>query len=1454
MELLENVIIKLNVHTKEIRSEDLQDIMLIIKKTHNSTEQFQEIYSEILAKLWDHLSYELPAFDNQLLCCTCFYSVLSNLQRQDLYLEKALQIINHEIMSKRATNDKENNTSVAVSLCYGLFQSSYLIQEKDQPLEELKKLLKGTFDLLMLMANEYSQYTFIVFKIMTAFKKVIDTPCQEYLFNRERKIKLLNLINHNWENPITGVRNLNRILFQMLLLILNNDIYEKVLNEINSFYWNKGKFLMLTEIIEHSNGNVEKLVLNNQWIHGLTKSLNNPGLVSAGADMYYAILKKLISESSWTKLFLTDVMKILTGLSFKAIENFSNYWCLTTFKTFPSLAQILLNELQNIEGTELKLYSCISVLKQANKLGLVEKTWSVTAYTDEENMVLGSLEHCDANIRMLAFEIICVSQKKSLPTEIEFQQILKFLENNVNSDSTVLRLSILNSLSNFFVTLHTSFLNYYKHNTNKEEHINMQDFCKNLQIFVIESLNLNGNYQRKITTVRIIHLILKHFNEVPKRKQKQTREMNYSLIDYLKENGHWLLNSRDFIMKLISLLKDPATDVHDCIFQLLLEFYLPDISDTMTMNYLIEESLTCIKSKFFFEISCGLNIFKLIINTIIIKKQVAARFQNIEDLFYFAYNEIITEYTANIDVVESIARGKQLHSFLSLLYIIFDANIKNSYQMVLPAQTIFTLLSILKDMSNQFAWEEETNTSSDFSKMNDMVLSKIKNSNFNENTYDQTKISGLYQIVLNCLWLNVKASCELAAIIIQQNKENIKVCEESLTIIAHVLETSRHKGAIEAAGAALGQGIRYLTSLETESEAFKLPLFLLQRKLNELLHEITKMSSVTRRGAGLSIMVHRIVSNDAKKGRPLFHYFMRTILNTCSSTQGTCDMHQEDSADEKDLPKAIYIHFLTRIVTDSSLASDMMYYSAELAELAFGNLTNSHWQIRNAALQLYGALLPKLIGQKKPSGTDDEIISSVACDEFRTHSIKLWDSVLKQIKNDVYQDIIQGHSNLVPILNMLANIARRYNFSYDLDEQNDSDFKLLPNVLALLGSPIYTVRRLTAKLILNIYSFEIILNAIAKVTITSENHLHGILLVIGNCYKVYSDVESYKNQLDDIRNEYGRILMRRNLSSVCRWRLDKLFTEEIPEVTVDMIKNILIQGTIKQHEPGAFLWINQQMKKSLENMPWNILPEVMSLLLNTHDFEMYCEIMAQRIKNCRMVPEKILQDVSEVLLSSNLKTKSCVLWKTLYFISHRVHFNMHISGCYLQENFSSEVSYKMRYMIPFATRLFAVQADYENLLMFSRKIFLLCNPESNDIDMRYIAAIANNELAFTFTKFPDAIRINAIKSAILLLQDEEEDIRNLSVTFYKELANQNKQKHPFICLNEILKEEFLFAQLSEPELSVQNICEDLLHYIDSVGTHNCDELNPFANDSKNIYLEVNVLRQLLKNNLSKLAK
>lgn len=78
--------------------------------------------------------------------------------------------------------------------------------------------------------------------------------------------------------------------------------------------------------------------------------------------------------------------------------------------------------------------------------------------------------------------------------------------------------------------------------------------------------------------------------------------------------------------------------------------------------------------------------------------------------------------------------------------------------------------------------------------------------------------------------------------------------------------------------------------------------------------------------------------------QPLFQYFINTLLETCKTFDDVKDSSNSDN--EKDLPKAVYIHFLTRIVTDSSLITEVMNYCAELAELAFNNLTSPHWQIR----------------------------------------------------------------------------------------------------------------------------------------------------------------------------------------------------------------------------------------------------------------------------------------------------------------------------------------------------------------------------------------------------------------------------------------------------------------------------------------------------------------------------
>ncbi|CAK1543097.1 unnamed protein product [Leptosia nina] len=513
----------------------------------------------------------------------------------------------------------------------------------------------------------------------------------------------------------------------------------------------------------------------------------------------------------------------------------------------------------------------------------------------------------------------------------------------------------------------------------------------------------------------------------------------------LEQNKIWILSQKEFTMKLLNLLKDPADDIRQGILDVLLNYYSNDLKHSDTFTNILQDVKQCSGSKFFYDIDCSKIMFKLMM------------------------------------------------------------------------------------------------------------------------------------------------SCDLSAILIEYNAADETICSKCLNTITHVLETCRHKGAIEAAGTALGKSIQYLTSL-TGSDVSNLPFNLLERKLEELIGEANKMASVTRRGAGLSIMVHRIVSSDMKKGKPLFHYFINIMLKTCTSFNGTAN--EDSCSSENDLPKAIYIHFLTKIVTDSCLASEMMYYSASLAELAFGNLTSPHWQIRNASLQLYGALIPKLIGQKKASGQDEETVATVACDEFKTHSPKLWKYILDQIENIDNADIIQSHSDLIAT--------------------------------------------------------------------------------------------------------------------------------------------------------------------------WVELAENLQTILCFDDFEIHSEIICNKIDNSLEVSEELLYDIAKGLLSAHLSIRCQGLWKVLYRISLKAELKSLVDN----ESFKQQISnleYRNRYFIPFASRILD---DEEGLLKISNVIYWLCHPNTTDTDMRFIASLANNELATKFFNLPETVKIICIKSAVILLQDEDEDIRNLSTNFY----------------------------------------------------------------------------------------
>ncbi|XP_011557425.3 uncharacterized protein LOC105388245 isoform X1 [Plutella xylostella] len=1428
MDEMDEIVAKLNIPTYNLKSDKLQSVMLRIQQIRVK-QITQHNWKPVLDLLWQHLINGLENYDDQLLCATSFFTVLSVTEKQEIYLNKVLVYFEEKWDSSNYVK-----TSFLISLMYGMYQSAFL--QKTPETGVIVSVTVTTFNILTKLAYDYAWYTFLVFKTINSFKKVHGTHMQEHIFNTENQIKLLNLVNHNWENPITGVRDLNKTIFQTLISVMEPEVYELVIVEINGFYWNKAKYLMLSETIE-----VKGMTTHNKmdWVHGLVNSLYKPGLVSAGADMYFAILKNLRSDQDWCDLFLGKIIGIFTGRTEKAIENFTNYWGLTTFKKFPLLVDILLKELNITDGdSSNKLYSFLSITKQANKLGL----WKRNMINEKEiPEIMEGLQHHRVNIRMSAFEIICVSQGKAVPSDTEFNSVYEYLQYNINSDSTVLRLNMLSNFKLFLTRIHTSLHDFYSPKDSFNETC-LAQFCEDIQQLVIYSLNLKGNYQRKISSLKMYDCILSNFTEIPKRKQKIKSTNQFTTAKVLKQEGRWKLSNEAHVLKLISMLQDPADDVRESVINILYKHYFYEIKTHL--SEIINSALLSLKSKFFYEISCGQSMIKLVVNVLLKEKQLEGTFQSVEGVFLYGCEELNSEYKLKTNIMESIEKGRQLHSFISIIITVLEVCLEKTYQLQVNETVILELLKTLDGISNQFAWDGEGSISADFSKMSSVVDDLIQQSGYNpQDEIDKSKISGLHQIVLNSMWLNVKACCELSSLIIRYHHEDshADICGKSLSIITHVLETSRHKGAIEAAGAALGLSIRHLTSLPKESVLSQLPYSLLKRKLNELISEAGKMASITRRGAGLSIMVHRIVASDMKKGKPLFHHFMRTLLATCNRTEDMpATLTNTDIDNEKDLPKAIYIHFLTRIVTDSSLASDMMHYTASLGELAFSNLTSNCWQIRNAALQLYGALVPKLIGQRKSSGQDEETIATVASDEVRTHLPELWQYMCSQLKSKDRTDNVLTHSDLVPILNMLANTAVRYNFAHDKKISEESYAEMFRNLMCLLGSPIYTVRRLTARCIYNNFAFEVVHTALQEHKYMTENYLHGCLILTSIYRKQFASTSLYETQFGELEELFTKAMEGKNTSFINKAIFDETFCKEtnIVEVFDELGKN--------KHAPGIHLWVNMHVKRLINESKWEDIPAILQMLLKQTDMEDYCEYLYLRITREMDESRNVVQEISEHLLKFENAYNSCVVWKILHKISSKITVDKEDAAKLVQHLSNNPVPYRIRFIIPFMASVIQSVEDKVYVKLLAEHIFALTE---QDCEMRYIAALATNELGKNISCLSDEVKIVAIKTAVILLQDEDEDIRNLSINFFGHVGQIKAAPHPAITIKRVMSEEFLSNVLKEPKRYIPILHHDINLALCSYSKtgQEIDEYNPFAHDSKNIYIEVDVIQHFLDN-------
>lgn len=189
----------------------------------------------------------------------------------------------------------------------------------------------------------------------------------------------------------------------------------------------------------------------------------------------------------------------------------------------------------------------------------------------------------------------------------------------------------------------------------------------------------------------------------------------------------------------------------------------------------------------------------------------------------------------------------------------------------------------------------------------------------------------------------------------------------------------------------------------------------------------------------------------------------------------------EKQDDICDLPQSVAMHLLKSLVHDASLSVGVQPELMEpIVKLSVDSFSHPHWSVRNAALQLHGAVIPRLIGAT--GKTTAELFHKLpGLEPF---------FLQKLAEQPEGRQLVSG--GLIPSLSILSRLFPDYG-----NESRNSRFTTL--LIVLLGHPVIQVRQLAAQSLLAFVSLfktkwitmQLCEDAVTLVTRThSETPLH----------------------------------------------------------------------------------------------------------------------------------------------------------------------------------------------------------------------------------------------------------------------------------------------------------------------------------------------------------------------------
>lgn len=501
-----------------------------------------------------------------------------------------------------------------------------------------------------------------------------------------------------------------------------------------------------------------------------------------------------------------------------------------------------------------------------------------------------------------------------------------FLFFNANVSSMKFRKGMLDS---FKILLENILIN-----TNGNTAIRFMDL---LYYVVADSIEPGSCYQRRIIGLKLLEITLSctAATITPEIGKNKIFWHGYQLRRWLITKKKKHLQDTWTFFNLLRLCLDPIDEVRELSFNLIEKYYrCYKMLDKQIETLTIKANQMSTSSKFY-ELAGGVKLLKFLM------KNNCGEFKN-KNAHDVLFEKAQNSFTLiKVDFLKALTEGSDLNgSLAAILEINFQESLTNTK---MTAKFIENLQEFLDNTTSFYlsllsSKSADTMYSSSFAEMGIAIDQAIKNSEITDDSVDNTTVSPAQQIVISCIWLGLKTFCDLAAKISTLNIDFNSV-KRSVDLIVNVLMKCRHKGIIEAAGVALGVSMRHLTVKQEFNCLF-----------DDYLDKLLSLDSndkidLTRRGAGLSIMFHRMMVNDNREHR-LLYIALRRLMD-CLRVTAKNEM-QDDVVKNKDSPCARQLYFLRTIVVDKTLHIHLVPYIEEISMICFEHLQSSEWAIRYA--------------------------------------------------------------------------------------------------------------------------------------------------------------------------------------------------------------------------------------------------------------------------------------------------------------------------------------------------------------------------------------------------------------------------------------------------------------------------------------------------------------------------